>query len=268
MDRPIIFISHIHEEKELAVSLKDFIDKSFLKIPDVFVSSDVDSIELGCKWLDRITDSLKNCSIELILCSNKSILKPWINFEAGAGWIRSCKVIPICHSGLLPESLPLPLNLLQAMILSSEKKLQELIDIISKEIGCNKPNVDYRNFLLNIKELENKYSYGKDVEFHLLMFLDFIRKYCFMELKAGKGRVFFDNKVFLDSIGKGVIFPRFIVNSSLIDPRIRDCIDFLNKAKILQIVFCGSMISPEGTSQYFYIKKMECFDEAEKFLVE
>jgi hypothetical protein len=47
MQTSIVFISHVTSEKELAIAFKNLIEKSFLKIIDVFVSSDGESIEAG-----------------------------------------------------------------------------------------------------------------------------------------------------------------------------------------------------------------------------
>lgn len=49
MDKKIVFISHITEEKELAVKTKELIEESFLGMIEVFVSSDEHSISLGQK---------------------------------------------------------------------------------------------------------------------------------------------------------------------------------------------------------------------------
>lgn len=100
MEKPIVFISHITEEKEMALELKSLIEESFLGMISVFVSSDENSISSGSKWLDNITSALGNCAIELILCSPNSVKRQWINFEAGAGWVREIPVIPLCHSGM------------------------------------------------------------------------------------------------------------------------------------------------------------------------
>lgn len=83
--KPIVFISHIDDEKEIAGAFKTLIEKEFLGLIDVFVSSHARSIELGQRWLDEITKALKHCKIEFIICSPISIQRPWINFEAGAG---------------------------------------------------------------------------------------------------------------------------------------------------------------------------------------
>lgn len=162
MEKPLIFISHITEEKDLALSFKKLIESSFLGMIEVFVSSDENSIALGERWLDNISSSLKKCKIELILCSPKSIKRPWINFEAGAGWVREISVIPLCHSGMKPSNLPMPLNLLQAIEISSISNLKLLFPVIAQAIGSAIPNVDFTDFIAQAKELEKQYSFWND----------------------------------------------------------------------------------------------------------
>jgi hypothetical protein len=99
--KPIVFMSHITEEKEIAQALKKLVEKSFLNMIDVFVSSDPTSVELGQKWLDEISFHLTTCAVEIILASPKSVLRPWINFEAGSGWVRDIAVIPLCRAHAL-----------------------------------------------------------------------------------------------------------------------------------------------------------------------
>ncbi len=163
MDKKIVFISHITEEKELAVKVKELIETSFLGMIEVFVSSDEHSISLGQKWLDNITKALKTCSIEIILCSHNSITRPWINFEAGAGWIRDIPVIPLCHSGLTPSKLPMPLNLLQAATANEVSSLKLLFPVLAQALGSKTPEVDYETFTKAVKELEKKYTFWTDV---------------------------------------------------------------------------------------------------------
>src|ERR1051325_11090642 len=103
---PLIFISHITEEKLLALSLKDKLAEVFSKDVTVFVSVDGSSIQIGKKWLDEIENALRGCAIELILCSRRSIKREWIMFEAGAAWLQNSLVVPICHSGLRTGELP------------------------------------------------------------------------------------------------------------------------------------------------------------------
>ncbi|MDK0669362.1 toll/interleukin-1 receptor domain-containing protein [Clostridium perfringens] len=160
MNKPIVFISHITEEKDLAYKVKELIEESFLEMMEVFVSSDGESIGAGARWLDNITDSLNNCSIELILCSPESVKRPWVNFEAGAGWVRSIPVIPLCHSGMKPEKLPIPLNMLQAINLNEVSGLKLLAPVLATAINSRTPKIDFGDFIDYVKEFEKNYTLG------------------------------------------------------------------------------------------------------------
>lgn len=163
MDKPIVFISHISEERDLAIAFKELVESSFLGMLDVFVSSDEHSVSLGQKWLDNITQALKSCSIEIILCSPKSISRPWINFEAGAGWIRELPVIPLCHSGMEPDKLPLPLNLLQAAKVSEVSSLKLIFPVLAEAIDSKTPQVDFSEFIKKVADFEITYTFWDKV---------------------------------------------------------------------------------------------------------
>lgn len=172
MDKPVVFISHITEEKELAIELKHLIEESFLGMLEVFVSSDENSIGSGDRWLDNITEALKNCVIELILCSPESVKRPWINFEAGAGWIRGISVIPLCHSGMEMSRLPIPLNLLQAVKMSEISSLKLIFPVLATAIGATCPKIIFNDFVNRVKQLEEKYTYWNKINEGLQEFYD------------------------------------------------------------------------------------------------
>lgn len=159
MPKPLVFISHITEEKDIAIAFKNLIESSFLGMLDVFVSSDDDTIHMGQRWLDQISHGLKTCVIEIVLCSHKSIKRPWINFEAGAGWVRNIPVIPLCHSGMEPSQLPMPLNLLQAAKSNEISSLKLIFPVLAEAIGAKTPNVDFTEFVANVKAFEKKYTF-------------------------------------------------------------------------------------------------------------
>lgn len=158
-EKPLLFISHITEEKELALSFKNLVETNFLGMLEVFVSSDENSISMGQKWLNNITDGLKKCAIEIVICSPKSIQRPWINFEAGAGWVRDIPVIPLCHSGMEPSQLPMPLNLLQAAKANEVSSLKLVFPVLAKALGANNPATDFTDFVNEVKEFEAKYTF-------------------------------------------------------------------------------------------------------------
>lgn len=158
-DKPLLFISHITEEKELAIAFKDLVESQFLGMLDVFVSSDEDSIAMGQRWLDNITVALKSCAVEVIICSPQSIRRPWINFEAGAGWVRDIPVIPLCHSGIEPSQLPMPLKLLQAAKATEVSSLKLVFPVLASALDAKCPNVDFSEFTNLVKEFEAKYTF-------------------------------------------------------------------------------------------------------------
>lgn len=156
MGKPKVFISHITEDAELAKWLKEIIDKKFLETLDVFVSSNDDCIKLGDNWINTIKDSLNNSELIIVLCSPISISRPWINFETGAGWLKGIPVIPLCHSGLTPSKLPVPINSLQGGIISDENDIKKLFKKLSEisHTGC--PEYTDKDFFEATKHFETK----------------------------------------------------------------------------------------------------------------
>ena len=142
-----IFISHIHEEASIALMLKDWIESTFQKKISVFVSSDDRDITPGAKWLEQIDKNLSSCDIFLVICSKSSIEKPWINFEAGAGWVKQVPLIPLCHTGMNKGILPPPYNRFQALDMEMPDFPQKLLKAIGRYIGeLNIPRLDFASF--------------------------------------------------------------------------------------------------------------------------
>lgn len=127
-----VFISHITEEPEIEMSIKGWIESTFLGNHEVIVSSDPDSMPAGTKWIDEITKAITSSKILILLCSPNSIHRPWINFEAGCGWAQSIPVIPICYGGLTKSELPPSINALQALDFD-----QNLPDKLFKALGAH-----------------------------------------------------------------------------------------------------------------------------------
>lgn len=159
MAKLVVFLSHIHEEAELAGLVKGLIETAFPGLAEVFVSSDPTSIAYGQKWLDGITANLRSCSVELILCSPESIKRPWINFEAGAGWVSDIPVIPLCHSGLDRSHLPVPLSLLHAANATDREQIQGALGTIASVLRVKAPNVEIAPFIAAARSFETQYTF-------------------------------------------------------------------------------------------------------------
>lgn len=94
-----VFISFIHEEKDVATAVQKLIEKK-LQGEKVFLSSDQWQVYAGEIWLDRIKDELNSAKVVVLLLSKMSVERPWVNFEAGAAWLSGKVIIPACYGGL------------------------------------------------------------------------------------------------------------------------------------------------------------------------
>lgn len=160
-----IFLSHITEEKRLAEILKSELEKAFHI--DVFVSSDPGSVSPGEKWEAAITQALMDCEAMILLSSPFSISRPWVNFEAGAGWVRGIPVIPLCHTGMKPKDLPLPLGLRQGLEAHTPDDIVKLFDKIALGLGSKYPAPDWNAMAVAVREFEDEYGVLRPLLTHI-----------------------------------------------------------------------------------------------------
>lgn len=142
MAKAVIFLSHATPEAQVARVLKDAIQEAFLDIAEVFVSSDPRSLGAGDRWIPTITSKLHKAIAMLVLASPSSVARPWVNFEAGAVWMRNVPIIPLCHSGMTPATLPMPLLEFQGLNLVDAEHLRNLFRALAGGLGCAVPVID------------------------------------------------------------------------------------------------------------------------------
>jgi hypothetical protein len=154
MAKTRVFISHISSETALAQALKQRLQRDFLGLLDIFVSSDQTTIRAGSKWLDEVDKALKGADAQIVLASKESVGRPWVNFEAGAVWLRGIPVIPVCHSGMTPQDLPVPLSMLQSVGVGDPDGLRKLYDTLALRAKVDAPAIDYAALAAEFKALE------------------------------------------------------------------------------------------------------------------
>jgi hypothetical protein len=120
-----VFVSHITEEAHLAHKIKQHLEAA-IDGARVFVSAE--DIRLGEDWRRSLREALDDTKALVVLCSPRSIKRPWINFESGSGWLRGVRVIPVCHSGLRKADLPDPLRAFQVLELVDDRDCQRLVE--------------------------------------------------------------------------------------------------------------------------------------------
>jgi hypothetical protein len=73
--------------------------------------------------------------------------------------VRDIPVIPLCHSGIEPSKLPMPLNLLQAAKANEISSLKLIFPVLAQAIGAKTPNADFSNFVARVGEFEARYTF-------------------------------------------------------------------------------------------------------------
>lgn len=171
MTTKVVFLSHIHEEKPLAVMVKAALEDEFSGFVDVFVSSDGTSIPAGANFLKRIEDGLLACVGALYLISPASAQRHWVSFELGAVWVRNATglrtnnveipILPLCHSGMVPADLPAPLNNLNASSANQSSDLELAFRSLQAAVGGKgRLKTDFQALATRVASFESEYTLG------------------------------------------------------------------------------------------------------------
>ena len=131
-----VFISFIHEEQDIAEAVQSLLRED-LDTREIFLSSDQWQVFAGEIWLDRIRTELSAAKVVVLLLSQESVGRPWVNFEAGAAWLSGKAIIPVCYGGLAKSNLPKPYSGIQALDLREESYY--LVSSVAHYIGVLPP---------------------------------------------------------------------------------------------------------------------------------
>ena len=160
-----MFLSHVHVESRFADFIQACIERDFIGLVKVYVASD-GGILAGKKWLDDLTQALNASHLHVVLCSPEALTRHWVSFETGAAHLRGIPLIPLCHSGLEPNQLPVPLSAFQGVRLcnpdasepSAETGLKTLYQAIAAALGSDVPRVDFDTYERQLVALEQTYA--------------------------------------------------------------------------------------------------------------
>lgn len=145
-----VFLSHINEEAQVASLLKQWIESSLDR--DVHVSGEAENIQLGEQRLAQVDRALSEAQAVLLLCSERSIGRPWINFESGCAWFKRVPVIAVCHSGCSTTDLLPPLGSFQAFDLTDAASCQALLETLASHLKRKRvPRINYDLMVAELK---------------------------------------------------------------------------------------------------------------------
>jgi hypothetical protein len=94
----------------------------------------------------------------VVLASPDSVKRKWINFEAGAAHVRGVPIIPLCHSGLVPAQLPVPLSESEGLVLSGRTGFERFYSAIAVSLRSKLPSVDYAAYAAEVSAFEREYE--------------------------------------------------------------------------------------------------------------
>ncbi|MHC4108440.1 MAG: TIR domain-containing protein, partial [Planctomycetota bacterium] len=144
-----VFLSHINEEAQLALVLKQWIESSLDR--DIHLSGEAE----GEQRLAELDQALSQAQLVLILCSERSVSRPWINFESGCAWVKRVPVIAVCH-------LPPPLGNFPALELSDAISCEALLKTLANRF--QKKRIPRINYVQMVAELEAAMGPGEVAE--------------------------------------------------------------------------------------------------------
>lgn len=141
-----VFISHSHEEKDLALAWKKLVEDVSQGAVEVWLSSDQSpggGMALGKEWRQTIYEKMREATHVFAIFSPQSLARPWILWECGiaTGVNLERLLVPIVHSMPLSD-LPSPLQSYQAYDGDVRTSVVEVCERLVKAAGL-KGNPDY-----------------------------------------------------------------------------------------------------------------------------
>jgi hypothetical protein len=127
-----VFISHIQEEAPVADALKTYLKRCFGQALHVFVSSDYDSIPTGEEWYRAIVGGIIEADVVVVLLSQYSVDRRWINFESGVAVGAKVRILPLTIRGFSPGEVGLPLSQLHLRAVADQLALEGVVEAIAE----------------------------------------------------------------------------------------------------------------------------------------
>lgn len=127
-----VFISHSHDEKDLALAWQTLLEHISQGAIEVWLSSDTKpsgGMEIGAEWRDSIYERLSAADYVIAIISPRSIDRPWILWECGvaSGTNKDRGLIPVVFSMPLTD-FEGPLSSYQAYSGENKDKIIEICE--------------------------------------------------------------------------------------------------------------------------------------------
>jgi len=157
----LIFISHTHADRELALGLGHLIDTVYIGIVEPYISSDPGpsrGIMPGVEWYAQIATKLREAESVWVLATKASITRPWIYWEAGTGRAFCPNGIAVLSVGIAPGEVPSPLSNFQVFDGGVEGGAGSLIGKVASQLGVRVPDALMKSALTEWLALTTSYQ--------------------------------------------------------------------------------------------------------------
>lgn len=156
-----VFLSHAHQEAKLALTLKERIKRDFLGLISVYASTDRRDLQPGAEWVEFLKEQVSKAHIHIVLCSSRSLQRPWVNIELGGALFRQEKppvILPLCHSQMETGALDVPLKPIQAITISELGGLKALYEFLARAAQCLVPSAPLDDLSREVAVFEAEYK--------------------------------------------------------------------------------------------------------------
>jgi len=129
---PRIFVSHRHENEEIARALVECLDTRFdLKQPDIRCTSiHPYRLRVGADTGTKLKEEVARAEVVMGLISPSTNASTYVMFELGAAWSNNVFTCPLLVKGASTEHLPDPLRGRHPVDLRNEKDCYQLLEDI------------------------------------------------------------------------------------------------------------------------------------------
>jgi hypothetical protein len=133
-----VFLSFAHNDEAVGLAIRTLLNTELnLDEDSVFMWSEQAQPRAGRDWMDEIRNALDVVKVYVAVFSAVGLHRPWVNFEAGAAWLRRIPMIPCCLGQVDKGNLPPPYSRFHAVNLISEA--YPLVTAVARELRKPKP---------------------------------------------------------------------------------------------------------------------------------
>jgi hypothetical protein len=133
-----LFVSHSHDDKEIAAALVDVIEATMVPRERILCTSHENSKYREPEGVDvsrYLRDHLTQSSCVLGLWTPNSMKSPWCLFELGGAWALATRTYPLLAGGLSQESLPAALKGTDAAQLTEAEEIRRVMANVRRTLG-------------------------------------------------------------------------------------------------------------------------------------